>query len=411
MHTPNTFEVSVFQEPTQISPTLSKSRVRIFYKGLNRNSSYITEPVAEKLLATLPYAPVKGIYEETDYTDHGARPIEGKAYGFIPNPANIAWEEHEDRDGIVRTYACADVILWTGLYEEASQIVGSPQSMELYPPLSKGEWRRSNGQEVFFFEDAAFLGLQVLGQDVEPAFEGAGFFNKQEEEHLTTLYTFYESLKGLFEKENYMNEDKKDEGIETPEVFETDEKDIKLEDENVETEVDKVEEEEIVEEKNTQGEKEEEVEEVEDEENTNLEFEQKNLDLSTRIVELEEEKSTLETERDNFSAKIKELEAENEKLTNEITNLNEYKSSKETDEKRVLLEKYQRLLKEETIATYTENLSNYSLLELDKELAWAYTQENSQLVFSSIEGEKYLESKFSSSGKSSLETILDHHKQ
>ena len=35
---------------------------------------------------------------------------------------NFAWEEHEDCDGVVRKYACADVLLYTALYSEAKLI-------------------------------------------------------------------------------------------------------------------------------------------------------------------------------------------------------------------------------------------------------------------------------------------------
>ena len=55
------FPVTIYNILEQITPTLSKARVRIFYKGANRNGSYITDEFAEKLISTLPYAPVKGI--------------------------------------------------------------------------------------------------------------------------------------------------------------------------------------------------------------------------------------------------------------------------------------------------------------------------------------------------------------
>ena len=40
---------------------------------------------AEKLLETIPYAPVKGIYSEDDedYTDHGMKRSEGRIYGIV----------------------------------------------------------------------------------------------------------------------------------------------------------------------------------------------------------------------------------------------------------------------------------------------------------------------------------------
>ena len=43
---------------SQITPELSKGRLRIFYKDLNRNQGYITDEFANRLLSSLPYTPV-----------------------------------------------------------------------------------------------------------------------------------------------------------------------------------------------------------------------------------------------------------------------------------------------------------------------------------------------------------------
>ena len=69
-----TFSFNNIGELEKISPTISKARVRLFYTGLNRNGTYITEEFAEKLLATLPYTPVGGFWNdsEEDFTDHGS---------------------------------------------------------------------------------------------------------------------------------------------------------------------------------------------------------------------------------------------------------------------------------------------------------------------------------------------------
>ena len=71
---PTELQIKVFGELEKVSETISKARCRIFYKGLNRNSTFITDEFAELLLSTLPYTPVKGIYDnyEQDYTDHGS---------------------------------------------------------------------------------------------------------------------------------------------------------------------------------------------------------------------------------------------------------------------------------------------------------------------------------------------------
>ena len=172
------FPVTVYGNLEKYNETISKGRCRIFYKYGNRNGTYITDEFAEKLLSTISYAPIKGIYEgdEGDYTDHGTARSQGRIYGIVPENPNITWEEHEDDDGIVRTYACVDVLIFTGLYTEANAIVGKSQSMEIYPPSIKGAWKIINGKKYYVFEAGHFLGLQVLGDAVEPCFEGAAFF-------------------------------------------------------------------------------------------------------------------------------------------------------------------------------------------------------------------------------------------
>ena len=64
------FPVTVYGNLEKYNETISKGRCRIFYKYGNRNGTYITDEFAEKLLATVPYAPVKGIFD----TEEGRAP-------------------------------------------------------------------------------------------------------------------------------------------------------------------------------------------------------------------------------------------------------------------------------------------------------------------------------------------------
>lgn len=196
----NEFPVSIYGKLEKFTDTISRARVRIFYKGLNRNSTYITEEFAEKLINTLSYAPVKGIYdsEDSDYTDHGKKRNEGRIYGIVPADKNFAWEKHTDEDGETREYACCDVLLYTALYGEAEKIVGSSQSMEIYPPSIKGKWIYMSGKKVYQYEEGCFLGLQVLGQEVEPCFEGAAFFSMYKQ--IEDIYAKLNEYKNIFEK-------------------------------------------------------------------------------------------------------------------------------------------------------------------------------------------------------------------
>jgi hypothetical protein len=163
-----------------VTETISKGRLRIFYRGANRNSTYISDEVANELISSLPYTPVKGIYNEDDedFEDHGTSSQDGQIFGIVPDNPNFAWEKHTDEDGVEREYATTDVYIYTSLYPEAKEIFGKSQSMELYPPSITGDWEQVDGQSMFVFKSAKFLGLQVLGDNVEPCFEGAAFYEK-----------------------------------------------------------------------------------------------------------------------------------------------------------------------------------------------------------------------------------------
>lgn len=199
------FQVKFYGSIDPINELVSKGRVRIFYKGLNRNNTFISDSFAEKLLSTISYSPIKGIYNsdefsENDFEGHGRNKEELKKerpYGFVPPDPNIAYEKHLDDDGVERLYACADAIIWTKLYPESKEIFNKAESMELYGPSIKGSWKIIDGIEVYEFEDAKFFGLQVLGNKVEPCFEGAAFFS---------LLKNFESL--LFYTENYLQQTK-----------------------------------------------------------------------------------------------------------------------------------------------------------------------------------------------------------
>lgn len=184
------FPISIYGNLQKYNDTISKGRCRIFYKYGNRNGGYITDDFAEKLLSTLPYTPVKGIFDsaEGDYIDHGASRNEGRIYGIVPENPNVAWEEHLDEDGVVRTYACTDVLIFTALYNEANSVLEKGQSMELYVPSIKGSWQFIEGRRYYVYEEGCFLGLQILGEGVEPCFEGASF------------YSLYNDLKNILDK-------------------------------------------------------------------------------------------------------------------------------------------------------------------------------------------------------------------
>lgn len=183
---PYLFEDAAIYQPlvplSEALPNVGRTRVRVFYRYDNRNGSYITDEVATEIINSAPTKPVIGFFnwEKKDYTTHMGASIVS-AYGYIPEEPHFAWEWHQDNDGVMREYACFDVILHTEYFPEASAIISHPQSMELNEKTISGSWGIINGEPYFIYSHATLKGLCVLGKDVEPCFEGAEFFAQNEE--------------------------------------------------------------------------------------------------------------------------------------------------------------------------------------------------------------------------------------
>ena len=418
------FNVQIYGELNKYNEVLSQARCRIFYKYENRNGTYITDEFASKLLQSLPYVPVKGIYENEDYTDHGTKRDLGRIYGIVPENPNIAWEDFTDEDGVTRTYACTDVLIFTALYDEAKEIVGKSQSMELYAPSLKYHEAIIHNKRIIVFDDGCFLGLQVLGDKVEPCFEGASFYTLQNTiEYAIDQIKKYGGTK-VFKINfklsddakftalwNLLNPDFNEEGNWTLNYgisavyddyalavnYETGDMNRVYYTKNDEN--DMVELGDIVKcyiidvtesEKNTldtlrtlNGGTYELVSDVLTNAQENFE---KASNFSTKIEELNEAVSTLTTERDSANAQIGEyttqLEGANntiETLTGELNSLKDYKLGIETKQKEAVIDEYSEHLSEEILDTYRGKISEYSAEELDMRLAYELKKSNSSI--------------------------------
>lgn len=413
------FPVTVYGNLEKYNEVTSKARCRIFYKYGNRNGTYITDEFAEKLLSTIAYAPVKGIFEYDDYTDHGTRRSEGRIYGIVPENYNLTWEAHIDEDGVERTYACVDVIIFTALYKEANDIVGKSQSMELYEPSLQYHKQIIEGQQYIVFDAGCFLGLQVLGDEVEPCFEGAAFFSLRENieqaiskiQELTNTFTKkggkeevkvnfklsdgdkYEQIFNLLntnfnEEENWtvtygIGEIYDDYALvynlETKEVFrayyQKGEDTVTLGDMKKVYIIDITEEEKVTVDtlRRLNGETYEKVEPVLENAKENFE---KISELEGKKVELENSVSTLNTEKSALEEKFNLSQGENETLKNEIEALKSYKLGIENEQKESVLSEYENQLSDEILNSYKEKINEYSVIDLDKELAYELKKAN-----------------------------------
>ena len=205
---PSSFSISFIDGKTeQINQKKTLARVKSFYKGRNRNGTYINDKIAMEIVKDGAGSPIIGTYDsiEEDFTQHNRDHSKTKAYGFVPFETNFAWENYLDEDGVERSYACFDVILWTRYYEEANKIIGQPQSMELDPTSIDGTWvlDPDTGVPYFVYTHAELLGFCVLGEDVEPCFEGASFYSTQNYEFV--IKKLLEFKKNLFENGGMSN--------------------------------------------------------------------------------------------------------------------------------------------------------------------------------------------------------------
>lgn len=406
--TPTNFIATVYGNLTPLNNSaFSKARLKIFYKGLNRNGSYITDEVAEQLMSTLPGTPIVGCFngEKDDFEGHKPwSPEDLKAYGFVPQDMNFKWEMSLDPDGVYRTYACADIVLWTGRYPVASRIVGKSHSMELNPNTIEGEWVETEEDFYYQFSNAEFFGLCILGDEYEPCFEGSSFYelkSKNEEDQsisqeLQEMFSLYK--KGLdIADENQtggqeMEDEIKDSVVEevkeeeVPTTNELDQEEEVSEEVKEDNEVEEKEEDSDVEENDEEEDSKSDEEEAEEESEDEVEEEESEEPETdhTAPEETEEEDSEEDKEEDSeeteeqeeseeepdLNSQLAEKDAEIASLKAQLEELSSYKAQKVREEKEQIIDAYAKKLTDEEEENFRSRIDEFeSAIELKKEIA------------------------------------------
>ena len=220
-------------QPLDINPLMSKCEIKVLYVGQNRNHSFISKEVATEIGKTLRGAPIVGYYKDTkeDFADHGEKVIiddEGikfecqtVPYGFVSPDAEVWFQKFNDFDSfgnsVEHQYLMTTGYLWTTQFPESSLPVkeGRPQSMELESNSVKGSWETNvkTNMEFFIINDAIIQKLCILGDDVEPCFEGASVTAPDVSSKFTlddkfkrTLYSMMKDLQSALKGGQQMNE-------------------------------------------------------------------------------------------------------------------------------------------------------------------------------------------------------------
>lgn len=217
----NTIE---FLDIVRINPLISKCKIKVCYVGdePNRNKSIITEDVAREIAQTLPGSPIVGYFNETkeDFESHNEiflikngdiiETTNTRPYGFVDLNAKVWFEEYLDDGRDYRKYLVTEGYLWTGQYPEAKEIFnnadGNPQSLEFDTTNNTLDafWTKDyNGNKQFFIINEAVISkLCILGNDIEPCFEGASVSKfSLEEGFKETMFSFITEMKNILKEE------------------------------------------------------------------------------------------------------------------------------------------------------------------------------------------------------------------
>ena len=283
--------------------------------------------------------------------------------------------------------------LWSGQFEELKKVIneGQPQSMELDEKTLDGHWATDNnlGVEFFIINDAVFSKLCILGDDIEPCFEGSAVTSPKVSENFTmnkefsqTLFTMMNELKEALQSKG---------GSRMPEEFAqqaeiVDESAVEAATTEFATEevVEEVVAEEAVDYTNADGvaddssdEPEGETEFVKDDDKDDSED---NDDESDGEDDEDDDDKPTNHSLEEFEA----MESELSSLRAEVEELREFKLGIENQQKDALINSY-HMLSDEDKADVIEHKSEYSLDEIEAKLAVIYVKKN--VDFNSLTGE------------------------
>lgn len=320
----------------------------------------------------LPGSPVVGYFNQAtnDFEGHnkeislrGGGNIEvldtTKPYGFVPTDAKV-WFQKFDDEGVEREYLVTECYIWTSAYPESQRLFehGNNQSMELNKETQKGFWAKDNnsGSRFFIYNEALIEKLCILGESVEPCFEGAQFkteFSLENMEELrTTMFSMLTELQKTLNKggsHETMDENKKTLGNPEDPNFEAKKQ---PEDKNK---------------KKPEGNPAPEDNKPKDGDNkpadNNKEEPKKkyNLDEVTEYTELLGKYETLQGE-------FETLKQEKSDLETEVTSLREFKLTADRKEKQSMIDGFY-MLSDDDKKDVVEHIDTYSLDDIEAKLS------------------------------------------
>lgn len=379
--------------PDAINPGISKCEIKVMYLGKNRNGSFIDKNTAIQMANSLPATPIVAAYNENkeDFGDHGEvlHIEDGEVkfscktvpYGFVAPDADVWFQKFDDTNEFgettTREYLMTTGYLWTGQYPELDKCINQGQGQSMEIDDVDGHWTKdSNDIEFFIINDAIFTKLCILGDDVEPCFEGASVTSPEVSEHFSynkefshTLFAMMNELKSALTKGGSMPK----ENVESVEVEPTatvEEEAPVVEEfaEDVETNEDVKSSEDSAEETFAEEskKKEDDSDDSDDESDDSDDDEYKKK--PGKKCELENQVSELSEQLKELTDKFTALEAEAEELR-------KFKAERIDADKDAMIAKY-HMLSDEDKAEIIADKDKFTLGEIESKLALLYVQKN-----------------------------------
>lgn len=362
-----------------------KVKIWVAHTGENLNATAFSRESLLKLSETLPYTPIVGYvkkdengedflgHEREITIDRDGMTIEylGVPYGFVPENPN---EKIELREG--KEWLTTEGYLWTkfdktlNIFDNANG--RKSQSMEIE---ALDGYTDDNG--VYNIENSVFSALCILGEGVRPAMQGSTieFFEADSlrSEIANMFKEFTEESKDVEEGGAELDlENKKDEVTE----------EVKPQTEEQFTEEETKESEVVAEEEFKAEDEESKAEEETKEEADEEEFKAEETETDEENKEEEsfaDEDEPAETEDDDeaeLRQRIAELEEENASLKQEIEELRSQNDEFSLKEKQEKLKSYSDKLSEDSYKALQEQLDNFTVIELEKEIGYTIFKES-----------------------------------
>lgn len=357
--------------PDAINPGISKCEIKVMYLGKNRNGSFIDKNTAIQMANSLPATPIVAAYNENkeDFGDHGEvlHIEDGEIkfscktvpYGFVAPDAEVWFQKFDDTNEFgettTREYMMTTGYLWTGQYPELDKCINQGQGQSMEIDYVDGHWTTdSNDVEFFIINDAIFTKLCILGDDVEPCFEGASVTSPEVSEHFSynkefshTLFAMMNELKSALTKGGSMPK----ENVESVEVEPT---------ATVEKEAPVVE---------------EFAENVETNKNVESSEDSAEETFAKEDEKKPEKKHELENQVSELSEQLKELTDKFTALEAEAEELRKFKAERINADKDAMIAKY-HMLSDEDKAEIIADKDKFTIGEIESKLALLYVQKN-----------------------------------